>query len=95
MQCVADRYRHGGTAHRGGQTAYRIVNSRNRGDRLRQRPDVELGSQGVDDRSDEERTEETLGHGAEGVDAVAFEGDFDVFAFHKCFECVQCVPLFL
>ena len=46
---------------------------------------MKLRSKGVDDRTDQQRTEKTLRHGTKSIDSVTFYGNFDVFPFQKCF----------
>ena len=47
---------------------------------------MELGTDGVEDGSDQQRAEQALGHGAQSVDAVPLGGEDDVFAFQKCLD---------
>ena len=46
---------------------------------------MKLSSKSVDDRADQEGTEESLCHGTKCIDSISFYGNFDVFAFEKCF----------
>ena len=51
-----------------------------------QKFDPKLLAQCVEDGADKEGAEQALSHGAEGINAVALEGEYDVFAFEECFE---------
>ena len=51
-----------------------------------QRPDAELLAQRIQNGSHQQRAEKALGHGAEGINAVAAGGDEDVFAFQEFFD---------
>ena len=100
MERIADRNGHGRTAHGGSESAHRIVSACDTCDRSSEKAYAELGTDRVDDRADEKGTEETLGHCAEGVNTVAFRGNFDIFPLEKSFElihgissCRQCVRL--
>ena len=84
LEGVADGNGHGGTAHEGGQTAYGI------GHLLcnlcGEEANVELGADGVEDRTDQQGAKQTLGHGTQSVNAVPLGGEYNVFSFQKCFD---------
>ena len=52
-----------------------------------EKANVELGADGVEDRADQQGTEESLSHGAQGVNAVPLGGDHNVFALQKALTC--------
>ena len=56
---------------------------------------MELTSDGIQDRADEQRAEQSLGHGAQGVYAVTPGRDDDIFPFQKGFyifhSCVDAI----
>ena len=81
LKGVADGHGHGGTAHEGGQAADGVANFIDGDDLSGEEANVELSAKCVEDGTDQQRTEQTLCHGAQGVDAVALGGDDDVFAF--------------
>ena len=84
LEGIANGDGHGGAAHKGGQAADGI------GDVLCdlacEEADVELGTEGVEDGADQQRAEQTLGHGTQGVDAVPLGGEDNVFTLEKGFE---------
>ena len=69
LQGIADGDRHGGAAH--GRCIGADVN---------EPLNAQLCAQGIEDRADEEGREQTLRHGAERVDPVAFRRDHNVLA---------------
>ena len=68
---VADGHSHGGTAHRGGQPADRVFDSRYNSHRAGQETDVKLGTDRVEDGADQQGAEQALCHGTERIDPVA------------------------
>jgi len=55
---------------------------------------VELGADGVEDRADQQGTEESLSHGAQGVNAVPLGGDHNVLPPEKSSNCFHIYHLF-
>ncbi len=82
LKGVADGHRHGRAAHGRGQAAHGVgdlvVPAAQGGHHLGQEGDVELGADGVDNGTDEQGAEQALGHGPQGVDAVALDRDDDI-----------------
>ncbi len=62
--------------------------------RVHQEGEARLFAQRFDNRTNEEGAEQALGHGAQGVDAIAFAGNDDVFSFQKCLQLIHCYVLF-
>ena len=65
-------------------------------DGLVQKTDAQLLTEGVENGSHQQGAEEALGHSAEGINAVALQGNDDVFAVeeltdfvHGCFTCFR------
>ena len=86
MQRISDGNCHGRSAHCYGETAYGISLPCDLGNRLCQKADVKLGADRVDDRTDQQRTEESLCHGTQCIDQVTSDGYFDIFPFQKSFQ---------
>ena len=84
LEGVADGHGHGRAGHGGGVAAYGY-----------EERDPQLIPQGVQNRADEQRAKKSLGHGAQGVDAIPLAGDDDVFTFQKSFEIFHGKHLFL
>ena len=89
-QGIADGHGHAGTYHGGSKTADGVAQFVRAlfddHDGLIQEADAELGTDGAEDGAHQQGAEEALGHGAEGVDAVALEGKDDVFACEEFLE---------
>ena len=90
MQRIADGDGHGRADHERSASADRIADLIRRGtkfkDDLVQEPDVELLSQRVQNRTDEQGAEQTLRHRTELVDPVAAQRDLNVLALEERFE---------
>ena len=84
LEGIADGDGHGGAAHERGQAADGVGHLFR--DLAAEEVDVELGADGVEDGADQQRAEQTLGHSAQGVDAIPLGGEDDVFAFEEGFE---------
>ena len=81
--------RHGRTAHGGGQAPYRVFRTANDGHGHGQGGKVKLCANGIDYGSDQQRTEKALSHGAKGINSIALQGNFNVFALTKILKSVQ------
>ena len=90
----AGRPRQAGAAKKGGPPPRRIPHAVD-GDELGgEKADAELAAQGVQNRPDEQRAEKALGHGPQGVDAVALGGDHNVLPPEKSSNCFHIYHLF-
>ena len=87
-----------GSHHGAGQAAQRVGDRpfalAHRDEHPGQKADVELGTDGIENRAHQQRAEQPLGHGAEGVNAVAFSGEDNVFSSQKILEFPHEVPFF-
>ena len=86
LQRVADGGSHGGAGHRRAQRRHAVLRGTDGGDRLHEEIQMELGAQCRQDGAHEERTEETLCHGTERVDAIASQRDLNIFFLQKLFD---------
>lgn len=77
---------HSGPAHERRQSTDGISHAIDGDDLGGEKANVELGADGVEDRADQQGTEESLSHGAQGVNAVPLGGDHNVFALQKAFD---------
>ena len=89
LESVSDGNGHGRAAHEGGHAADGIAHAVDLNDFGGEEADVELTSDGVQNRADQQRAEQALSHGAQSVDAVPLGGDDDVFAFQECLDFFQ------
>ena len=85
LEGVADGHRHGRAAHGLGQPAHGVGNlvfpAAQSGHHLGEEVNMELGADGVNDGTDEQGAEQSLGHGAQCVDAIPLCGNDNVFPF--------------
>ena len=71
-QRIADGGGHSRTYHSRCQTTDGVSRLTYLADGICQKSDVELCAQGIQDRTDQKRTEQTLRHGSQRIDTVAF-----------------------
>ena len=83
LEGIADGHRHGRAAHKGAQPTHGVAHVIDGNDLGGKKRNPELGPQGVEDGTNEQRAEQALGHSAQSVDAVALGGDDNVLPLHK------------
>ena len=100
MQREADGHRNAGAYHQGSQTTDGIADLIGAGSVLNghdgglQKANVELLSQGVEDGAHQQGTEQTLGHGTKGIEAIALGRKNDVLAFEECADVCHLIHFF-
>ena len=86
LESIADGDGHSRSAHKGSHAANGIGDLVNLDNGSSEKADVELGTDGIEDSADQQRAEQPLGHGAQGVNPVPLGGDDNVFASEEAFE---------
>ena len=93
VQGEADGDSNAGADHGGAQAAdgilHRALTGADGDDGILQKGNAELLTDGVKDGAHQQRAEQTLGHGAEGVNAIALESEDHILAGKKFFPLVH------